>query len=96
MIAFEPTTMALGLALMEKAIRRPSRACCCVKLLLRRPPDIFIDSALNEAAEPFLDSLGAVLFHQAVDSFIITLAVSICFLLFNNMQMKHTEANEAQ
>jgi hypothetical protein len=80
MFAFEPTTMALGLALAEKAISRPARACCCV----RRASDMLLDCALNEAAEPFLDSLGTALFHQAIESFIVSLGLSILFLAVNS------------
>ena len=80
MFAFEPTTMALGVALFEKAVQRPSRACCFARLLLRRAPDILVDSALNETAEPLLDALGTTLYHQAVDAFLISLAMTLVYL----------------
>ena len=79
MIAFEPTTMALGMALLEKA--SPARACCCVKLLLRRAPDVLGDVALNETAEPLLDTLGTTVFHQAVDAFIISFGMALIYLV---------------
>ena len=85
MIAFEPTTMALGLALLEKAVRRPARACCCVKLLLRRAPDVLGDVALNETAEPLLDTLGTTVFHQAVDAFIISFGMALIYLVVSRL-----------
>ena len=84
MLAFEPTTMALGMALAEKAISRPARACCCIRIMMRRASDMLVDIALNEVAEPFLDSLGTALFHQAIDSFIVSLGLSLLFLAVNS------------
>ena len=92
MIAFEPTTMALGMALLEKAVRRPARACCCVKLLLRRAPDVL--GALNETAEPLLDTLGTTVFHQAVDAFIISFGMALIYLVVFRL-MQRAAATEA-
>jgi hypothetical protein len=82
MFAFEPTTLALGAALFEKAVQRPSRACCIARILLRRAPDILVDSALNETAEPLLDALGTTVYHQAVDAFLLSFGMTLLFLVF--------------
>ena len=76
MFAFEPTTMALGAALFEKAVQRPSRACCFARILLRRAPDVLVD----ETAEPLLDALGTTMYHQAVDAFLISFGMTLVYL----------------
>jgi hypothetical protein len=78
MFAFEPTTLALGAALFEKAVQRPSRACCIARILLRRAPDILVD----ETAEPLLEALGTTMYHQAVDALLISLGMTLLFLVF--------------
>lgn len=90
MLAFEPLTYAMGMALAEHAIRRPSRVCLHAKLWLRRAPDVLIDNALNEAADPLLDALNSgsssssvqVALHGAADDlvFFSFLAVMMMFV----------------
>ncbi len=87
MLAFEPLTYAMGMALAEHAIRRPSRVCLHAKLWLRRAPDVLIDNALNEAADPLLDALNSgsssvqVAVHGADDLvFFSFLAVMMMFV----------------
>ncbi len=58
MLAFEPLTLAMGMALAEHAVRRPARVCSCAKLWLRRAPDVLIENALNEVADSMLDVLN--------------------------------------
>jgi hypothetical protein len=58
MLAFEPLTVAMGMALAEHAVRRPARVCCYAKLWLRRAPDVLVENALNEVADSFLDVLN--------------------------------------
>ena len=65
MLAFEPLTCAMGIKLIEHMIKRPSRVCCHAKLWLRRAPDVLVENALNEAADPVLDLLNTMM-HDVV------------------------------
>jgi hypothetical protein len=83
MFAFEPMTLALGLALIENAAVHPRRACCRARLLLRRAPDLLLDGALNEAAEPLLDTVNTAIFHQAIDAFLLSFVLALCYLMIS-------------
>jgi hypothetical protein len=47
--------------------------------MLRRTPDIIVENALNEAAEPFIDSLNTAIFHQVIDTLIFSFV--LCLLI---------------
>ena len=64
LLAFEPLTCAVGIKLIEHMIKRPSRVCCHAKLWLRRAPDVLVENALNEAADPVLDFLNTMMMHD--------------------------------
>lgn len=64
LMAFEPVLCAAAISLLEHAAlscskMRPNRACVRAKIWLRRTPDPIRDGALNEAADPVLDTLSA-------------------------------------
>lgn len=81
MLAFEPLTYAMGMALAEHALRHPSKICLRTKLWLRRAPDVLLDNALNEAADPLLDALNSAIGqHQEMAVFSFLAVVLVVFL----------------
>ena len=80
MLAFEPLTYAMGMTLAEHALRRPARVCCCAKLWLRRAPDVLMDNALNEAADPLLDVLNRVVLQVEASNWVLVSFLAIMFV----------------
>lgn len=72
--AFEPVLCAAAISLLEHAAfacvkMRPNRACARAKIWLRRTPEPIVDGAINEAADPVLDTLNA--FDHFLYSFLV-------------------------
>jgi len=76
MLAFEPVTSAIGFFLLENTCRtKPHRLIPRARVLFRRFEDLFLDSAVNEAAEPLLDSVV-----NAVDLKVVLVLVVLLIL----------------